>query len=225
MHLLLHCTTVPPPPLRCRSSMRDANLSANLCVDAPGAGLFAQKPVHFAPARMSRLLVLLLISALDAAHAQLTYPGSGLGLTVQPVVWSLRNGTALTHVVSTRFSLGQGNQTALVEARLQLLFSLCVPAMVQQLRDARLVWLIYYDSTLASEYVAAIAASLQPLAGSGFLVREIVLGQSFYSAQEQLQLAGLWTQPPPGNRVLYLASRLDADDGLPRGAISRSSTP
>ena len=205
--------------------MRDANLSANLCVDAPGAGLFAQKPVHFAPARMSRLLVLLLISALDAAHAQLTYPGSGLGLTVQPVVWSLRNGTALTHVVSTRFSLGQGNQTALVEARLQLLFSLCVPAMVQQLRDARLVWLIYYDNTLASEYVAAIAASLQPLAGSGFLVREIVLGQSFYSAQEQLQLAGLWTQPPPGNRVLYLASRLDADDGLPRGAISRSSTP
>ena len=174
---------------------------------------------------MSRQLVLLLVSALDAAHAQLTYPGSELELAVQPVVWSLRNDTALTHVVSTRFSLGQGNQTALVEARLQLLFSLCVPAMVQQLRDARFVWLIYYDSTLASEHVAAIAGRLQPLAGSGFLVREIVLGQSFYSAQEQLQLAGLWTQPPPGNRVLYLASRLDADDGLPRGAIPWSSTP
>ena len=213
-----------PPPLPAAPRCATLTLALTLAwMLLHAAGLFAHKPVHFAPARMSRLLVLLLISALDAAHAQLTYPGSGLELTVQPVVWSLRNGTALTHVVSTRFSLGQGNQTALVEARLQLLFSLCVPAMVQQLRDARLVWLIYYDSTLASEYVAAIAASLQPLAGSGFLVREIVLGQSFYSAQEQLQLAGLWTQPPPGNRVLYLASRLDADDGLPRGAISRSS--
>ena len=56
----------------------------------------------------------------------------GADVAVRPQVWSLRGGTALTHVVSTRFSLGQGNQTALVEARLQLLFSLCVPTMVQQ---------------------------------------------------------------------------------------------
>ena len=175
---------------------------------------------------MRRLLVPLLVSALVAAHAQLTPRGyaSGLESSVQPVVWSLRRGTALTHVVSTRFSLGQGNQTALVEARLQLLFSLCIPSMVQQLRDARFVWLIYYDSTLAPDHVATIAARLQPLAGSGFrLVRESVLGQGFYSAQEQLQLAGLWTPPPPGAKVLYVASRLDADDGLPRGAIYRSS--
>ena len=97
------------------------------------------------------------------------------GPAVRPTVWSLRSGTALTHVVSTRFSLGQGNQTALVEARLQLLFSLCVTSMVQQLRDARFVWLIYHDSTLAPKHVAAIAAWLQPLAGSGFrLVRERV---------------------------------------------------
>lgn len=142
------------------------------------------------------------------------------GPAVRPTVWSFRNGTALTHVVSTRFSLGQGNQAALVEARLQLLFSLCVPSMVQQLRDARFVWLIYHDSTLALEHVAAVAARLQPLASSGFrLVRERVDGQFGRSAQEQLQLAGLWTPPPPGAKVLYVASRLDADDGLPRGAI------
>ena len=98
---------------------------------------------------MRRLLVPLLVSALVAAHAQLTPRGYALESSVQPVVWSLRRGTALTHVVSTRFSLGQGNQTALVEARLQLLFSLCVPSMVQQLRDARFVWLIYHDGTLA----------------------------------------------------------------------------
>ena len=143
-----------------------------------------------------------------------------------PAVWSFRNGTALTHVVSTRFSLGQGNQTALVEARLQLLFSLCVPSMVQQLRDARFVWLIYHDSTLAPEHVAAVAARLQPLASSGFrLVGERVDGQFGRSAQEQLQLAGLWTPPPPGAKVLYVASRLDADDGLPRGAIDTGAAP
>ena len=169
---------------------------------------------------MRRLLVPLLVSALVAAHAQLTPRGYALESSVQPVVWSLRRGTALTHVVSTRFSLGQGNQTALVEARLQLLFSLCVPSMVQQLRDARFVWLIYHDSTLAPEHVAAVAARLQPLASSGFLlVGERVDGQFGRSAQEQLQLAGLWTPPPPGAKVLYVASRLDADDGLPRGAI------
>ena len=148
------------------------------------------------------------------------------GPAVRPTVWSFRNGTALTHVVSTRFSLGQGNQTALVEARLQLLFSLCLPSMVQQLRDARFVWLIYHDSTLAPEHVAAVAARLQPLASSGFrLVGERVDGQFGRSAQEQLQLAGLWTPPPPGAKVLYVASRLDADDGLPHGAIDTGAAP
>ena len=147
-------------------------------------------------------------------------PVIGANVAVRPQVWSLRSGTALTHVVSTRFSLGQGNQTALVEARLQLLFSLCVPSMVQQLRDARFVWLIYHDSTLAPNHVTAIATRLQRLAGSGFrLVRERVEGQFSRSAREQLELVGLWTPPPVGAKVLYVASRLDADDGMPRGAL------
>lgn len=153
-------------------------------------------------------------------NATLSRPVIGANVAVRPSVWSLRSGTALTHVVSTRFSLGQGNQTALVEARLHLLFALCVPSMVQQLRDARFVWLIYHDSTLASNHVAAITARLQRLAGGGFrFVRERVEGQFSRSAQEQLELVGLWTPPPVGAKVIYVASRLDADDGLPRGAL------
>ena len=138
----------------------------------------------------------------------------------QPVpIWSVLNGTALTHVVSTRFCLGQGNQTALVEARLSLLFSLCVPTLAQQ-GDARFTWLIYYDSSLAAEYLSVATARLQPMARRGFrLVHQRVHDQWSLSAQEQLQLAGLWAPPPSGTRVIYMASRLDADDGLPRGAI------
>ena len=86
--------------------------------------------------------------------------------------------------------------------------------------DIRFVWLIYHDSTLAPNHVTAIATRLQRLAGSGFrLVRERVEGQFSRSAREQLELVGLWTPPPVGAKVLYVASRLDADDGLPRGAL------
>ena len=130
------------------------------------------------------------------------------------------NGTMLTHVISTRFCLGQGAEVALVEARLKLFFSVCLPTVVQQ-QGAKFAWLIYYDRTLSQKHAAALQARLRPYAARGFrAVKSSHSRQYSLSAQAQLQFAEMWTTPPPLTTHLYISTRIDADDGLASGAVA-----
>lgn len=128
------------------------------------------------------------------------------------------------HLIGSRFSLNQGEQTHLNEGRLQLFRTICLPTVAAQL-PRRFVWLIYTDTTLPQSMYARLQALVRPWP-SFHVLRHPASDAKLYarSVQEQLHDAGLWAAPRgsgPSTRLAFLHTRLDADDGLANGTVGR----
>lgn len=172
----------------------------------------------FAPA-----LVLL---ALCAIPVEVLTPST---LRAPPPV-ELGDGATGVHVVHTRFCLGQGDQPALVAGRMELLRAICLPSLFAQTERA-FMWLFYIDMTLTSPAVRELVQLLG--ADPRFaLVRMRTTWQTIVSRKtehvynlpvaKQLTLAGIDARPSGarGAELVYVSTRLDADDGLPAGAMA-----
>lgn len=162
---------------------------------------------------------------LGGAAAKPSEPSDPAAPPPIPLPWfrlSRKNAYAL-HLVTTRFSLKQGNLTDLTEARLALFQRVCLPTMAAQLAD-RFVWLIYTDTTLPWRTWARMRAMVRPWPHFHVLRRPPTDEREFGRRPREVLLnAKLWT-PPPGAaelaEVATISTRLDADDGLASGAVA-----
>jgi len=149
-------------------------------------------------------------------------PRSDLVATASTSVWhALGDSLAFVHVLCSRFSIGQGRQSALVAARLALFVSICAPSIRAQ-TDGRFVWLLYVDESLLPADRTALEEAVRGIAGAHIVA--LPKDGEHAAAYEapclrQISLAGLPTDPPSAlsgahRRRVYLTSRLDADDAL-----------
>mmetsp|Transcript_16291 Transcript_16291/g.49836 ORF Transcript_16291/g.49836 Transcript_16291/m.49836 type:complete len:432 (-) Transcript_16291:261-1556(-) len=125
-------------------------------------------------------------------------------------------------IIMTRFSLGQGHLVELVRGRLCLFESISLPSMAGQ-TSQHFVWIVYIDRTMDPDQVGALVKLLQPY--ENFVLAQCPHERSARiqikkSPMAQLQAVGMWREPPASARdLLYLSTRIDADDGLSLDAI------
>ena len=129
-----------------------------------------------------------------------------------------------THVVSTRFCLGQGNVEPLVQARLMLFATICLPGMAAQ-SDKRFIWIIYADDTLPPSVQQQLRAMLSAHPTFHLVVLDsevevprkdtatISYAMCQMPARQQLSRAGLQHQQLAQGSYI-LSTRIDADDSL-----------
>ncbi len=108
---------------------------------------------------------------------------------------------------------------AQVDARLALFRSICVPSVAAQ-SDQRFVWVIYVDETLDLTALHTLEELVRPLKNAVVRVVEKRRAQREYEApaSTQLKRAGRWEEPTGEmltRRLMYLSTRLDADDAIP----------
>lgn len=165
--------------------------------------------------RVSIFLLAGLVTPSREAHAHSPLPWFRLA--------SLGSEMYALHVLSTRFSLNQGDQLHLSEARLRLFEAVCLPSIAAQ-KSGGFVWLIYTDETLPMSMYTKLRALVRPW--PSFHILRISssadqVGELKRSPREALEAAKLWTPPPPSaKRLALLSTRLDADDGLALGTIA-----
>ena len=126
-------------------------------------------------------------------------PRADLVATASTSVWhALGDSLAFVHVLCSRFSIGQGRQSALVAARLALFVSICAPSIRAQ-TDGRFVWLLYVDESLLPADRTALEEAVRGIAGAHIVA--LPKDGEHAAAYEapclrQISLAGLPTDPP-----------------------------
>ena len=131
--------------------------------------------------------------------------------------WFEVNGAPAVHVLGSRFSLGQGNMTALVAARLRLFRALCLPTVKAQMSQ-HFAWLIWVDRTLQAWAVRELTELIRPMRNAR-IVFTSAASEFKWSPIQQLRHHGEWAPPPSveagRHKLIQFSTRLDADDGLP----------
>jgi len=138
---------------------------------------------------------------------------------MRPWFW-LARGVAAVHVVSSRFSASSAGLSApAVEARENIFYAFPATTISAQ-TNRSFMWIVYADEMTSQ--MADLAEALKETPNMRILKTPSIGGQhpQFLPPAQQLRLAGVWKEPPPSatSRV-YLSTRLEWDEGLPRRAV------
>ena len=81
-------------------------------------------------------------------------------------------------------------------------------------------WIIYVDKTLPNSVLAELNGLVAPYPNFRIVVANVEKKDpARLSVMKQLMLADRWEDPPESMRLLYMSTRLDADDGLSVHAV------
>jgi Putative rhamnosyl transferase len=140
----------------------------------------------------------------------------------------MAEGSKMLHIVTTRFMQDQPNLVSLGNARLRLFETFCLPTMIRQEAD-NFLWFVMTDPNLNSGILNRLKALLDPyphfylVASNAKLLTPGNL-TSGMEAAESIILTGdleqLYSQMFDLHRPLLIETRLDADDGLHKMALT-----